>query len=193
MASGNLDDPLFSATLVPHRSLGRRGFLVLMAVIAGLWFATGVFFLILGAWPVLGFVGLDFLAILVAFGLNYRSARAYEEIEVSRASLVVRKVTPGGRAQELRFNPRWARLEVERSEDEGVTRIAIRARPPLFGRRVPQPGGSGILCRRLRGGACRSTALAAGTHARIGWQAKAPSSICQVGGQTHDIRIRTHS
>jgi len=76
MASGNLDDPLFSATLVPHRSLGRRGFLVLMAVIAGLWFATGVFFLILGAWPVLGFVGLDFLAILVAFGLNYRSARA---------------------------------------------------------------------------------------------------------------------
>jgi len=44
----------------------------------------------------------------------------------------VRKVTPGGREQELRFNPRWARLEVERSEDEGVTRIAIRARDRRF-------------------------------------------------------------
>jgi uncharacterized membrane protein len=132
MAPGNLDDPIFSATLVPHRSLGRGGFLVLMAIISGLCFATGVFFFMLGAWPVLGFVGLDFLAILVAFRLNYRSARAYEEIEVSRASLVVRKVAPGGRAHELRFNPRWVRLEVERGEDEGVTRVAVRVRDRCF-------------------------------------------------------------
>ena len=67
-----------------------------MAIIAALCFAMGAFFLALGAWPVLGFVGLDFLAILVAFRLSYRSARAYEEIEVSRAALVVRKVKPGG-------------------------------------------------------------------------------------------------
>ncbi len=127
MNPANFDEPIFSATLVPHRSLGQRGFLILMAAIAGLWFATGVFFVVLGAWPVLGFVGLDFLGILVAFRLNYRSGRAYEEIEVSRASLVVRKVTPNGRAQELHFNPCWARLEVEGSKDEGLTRVAIRA------------------------------------------------------------------
>lgn len=132
MASGNLDEPIFSVMLVPHRSLGRRGFLLLMAIIAALCFAIGVFFFMLGAWPVLGFVGLDFLAILVAFKMSYRSARAYEEIEVSRAALVVRKVKPGGGAQELRLNPRWARLEVERSEDEGVTRILIRVRDRRF-------------------------------------------------------------
>ena len=60
MASGNLDEPIFSVMLVPHRSLGRRGFLLLMAIIAALCFAIGVFFFMLGAWPVLGFVGLDF-------------------------------------------------------------------------------------------------------------------------------------
>ena len=132
MASGNLDEPIFSATLVPQRSLSRRNFLLLMAIIAAFCLAMGVFFFVLGALPVLGFVGLDFLAILVAFRLSYRSARAYEEIEVSRAALVVRKVKPGGDAQELRLNPRWARLEVERSEDEGVTRIAIRMRDRRF-------------------------------------------------------------
>jgi len=132
MTPGNLDEPIFSATLVPHRSLGRRGFLILMGAIAALWLAAGIFFLFLGAWPVLAFVGLDFAAILIAFRLNYRSARAYEEIEMSRASLVVRKVTPGGRARELRLNPRWARLEVDRSRDEGVTRVAISARDHRF-------------------------------------------------------------
>jgi uncharacterized membrane protein len=128
MSPGNLDDVIFSATLVPHRSLGRRGFLLLMAVIAVLGFLTGAYFWSLGAWPVIGFAGLDILAVWLAFTLNYRASRTVQEIEVSRSALVVRTVRPSGRAQELRFNPRWVRLEVEAFEDEGVTRMAIRSR-----------------------------------------------------------------
>lgn len=128
MSSGNFDDLIFSATLTPHRSLGRRGFLVLIVSIAGLWFVTGAYFWSLGAWPVLGFIGIDLLAIWLAFRLNYRAARAYEEIEVSRAALVIRKVSAGGRAQEMRFNPQWARLDVQAADDEGVVRILVRAR-----------------------------------------------------------------
>ncbi len=127
------DDAIFSATLVPHRSLGRRGFIILMGAIGGLWFLTGAFFWSLGAWPVIGFFGLDFLAVWLAFKLNYRAARAYEEVEVTRTQLVIRKVTPGGRVQEIRFNPAWVRLEVETLRDEGVKRISVRARD----RRVP--------------------------------------------------------
>lgn len=128
MNTGKFDDVIFSATLRPHRSLGRPGFLALMAVVAGLWFVTGLYFVSLGAWPVLGFVGLDVLAIWIAFRLNYRAARAYEEVEVSRTALIIRKVSPGGRVQEIRFNPHWARLEVQTVEDEGVSRIIVRAR-----------------------------------------------------------------
>lgn len=124
----SFDDVIFSATLTPYRSLGRRGFLVLMGVIGGLWFVTGIYFWAHGAWPVFGFFGLDFLAVYLAFKLNYRAARAYEEVEVTRTALVIRKVKPSGKAEELRFNPQWARLEVERIEDEGVTRIFVRAR-----------------------------------------------------------------
>jgi uncharacterized membrane protein len=133
MRPGNFDDVIFSATLTPHRSLGRRGFLALMAVIGGAFFATGIFFWTLGAWPVLGFVGIDILAIWLAFRLNYRAARAYEEIAVSRAEIVIRKVGPGGLANELRFNPTWVRLEIEEDDDDRVTRIALR----VSDKRVP--------------------------------------------------------
>ncbi len=133
MAAGNFDDVIFSATLTPHRSLGRRGFLALMALIAFMGFATGLYFWSLGAWPVIGFLGLDLLAVWLAFRLNYGAARAYEEVEVSRTALVIRKVSPHGKAQELRFNPHWVRLEVQAIEDEGVARIVVRMR----GQRVP--------------------------------------------------------
>lgn len=128
MQTGKFDDVIFSATLRPHRSLGQMGFLVLMLVIGGLWFVTGLYFVSLGAWPVLGFLGLDVLAVWVAFRLNYRAARAYEEVEVSRTALIIRKVSPGGRLQEIRFNPHWARLEIQTVEDEFVSRIFVRAR-----------------------------------------------------------------
>ena len=103
----------------------------------------------------LGFGGLDVLAIYLAFKLNYRAARAYEEVAVSRTEIVVRKVTRrSGRAQEFRFNPQWVRLEVEQLEDEGVVRIALRARDrPRAGRRLPQSGRPQELRARLRRGA----------------------------------------
>ena len=128
MLPDNHDDVLFSATLTPHRSLGRRGFLVLMSVIAGLWFFTGLYFWSLGAGLVMGFIGLDFLAIWLAFKLNYRAARAYEDVEVTRDALVIRKISAGGGVQEIRFNPRWARLELHREEEEGITRVTVRMR-----------------------------------------------------------------
>ncbi len=131
--SGNFDDAIFSATLRPHRSLGRRGLVLLIGGIAGLSFMTSVYFWWLGAWPVVGFLGLDVLAVALAFKLNERAARAFEEVEVSRVAIVIRKVMVSGRAQEIRFNPQWVRLEVEEVEDEGVVRIALRARD----RRVP--------------------------------------------------------
>jgi uncharacterized membrane protein len=42
-------------------------------------------------------------------------------------------VGPGGRSQEIRFNPQWVRLEVHTLEDEGVTRLFVRSRD----KRVP--------------------------------------------------------
>ncbi|HEY7298508.1 MAG TPA: DUF2244 domain-containing protein, partial [Xanthobacteraceae bacterium] len=69
---------IFSAIITPHRSLGPTGFLVFMLVLGGASFASGMVFLMAGAWPVFGFFGLDVLLVYWAFRANYRSARAYE-------------------------------------------------------------------------------------------------------------------
>jgi uncharacterized membrane protein len=128
MSAKNFDDTIFSATLRPHRSLGRAGFVVLISAITAIWLGFGLFLWEHGAWPVIGFGGLDVLAIYVAFKLNYRAARAFEDVSVTRTEIVVRKVMASGPAQEFRFNPQWIRLEVRELPDEGVVRIALKAR-----------------------------------------------------------------
>src|SRR5215475_8169651 len=106
MTAGNHFDPnraepeLFSALLTPHRSLNRTGFFVLMAFLSVVSFAAGVVFLMLGAWPVLGFFGLDVIAVYWAFRINFRNARAREEISVTPSQLRVRRTNQYGRTAE---------------------------------------------------------------------------------------------
>ena len=49
---------IFSAMITPHRSLGPRGFLIFMLCLGGLSSVSGMIFVSLGAWPVMGFLGL---------------------------------------------------------------------------------------------------------------------------------------
>jgi len=100
---------------------------VLMAAIGGCSFFTGTLFWAIGAWPVVGFLGLDVALVYLAFRLNYRSARAFEEIELSADRLSVHQVDPAGHDREYSFNPYWTRLEVDRSPEWGVTAIRLAA------------------------------------------------------------------
>ena len=119
---------IFSATITPHRSLGSTGFLVLMLGIGGVSFVSGVLFLLIGAWPVFGFLGLDVLLIYWAFRINYRAARAYEEVTVTSSELTVRKVNHRGGVREWTLNPLWVRLEKIVHEDYGIERLLLVSR-----------------------------------------------------------------
>ena len=66
----------FSATLYPHRSLGPRGFMLIMLGVAGFSFAAGLGFFLAGTWPVIGFLGLDVALLYWAFKATYSGARA---------------------------------------------------------------------------------------------------------------------
>jgi uncharacterized membrane protein len=116
----------FRAILLPHRSLGRKGFIVLMTVVGLISFLTGLGFYMLGAWPVVGFLGLDVLLIFVAFRLNYRAARLHELIELTASELKLTRVYPSGRSQSWTFNPYWVRLELEEFETE-ADRLSLRS------------------------------------------------------------------
>ena len=136
MTAGNSfdDEPtLFSALLTPYRSLGRTGFVLLMAFVVIISFVAGLVFLSMGAWPVLGFFGLDALAIYWAFKVNFHRAAAYEEISVTPSALHVRRVTHLGAVSEWTFNPLWVRLDVEADDEFGVERLALVSRGRSLG------------------------------------------------------------
>src|SRR5499427_10095739 len=116
---------LFSAILTPHRLLSAAGFLILMALIGSISFAAGVTFLLMGAWPVFGFFGLDVLLVYLAFRINYRSARAYEEVTVTASELTVRKVNHHGGVRQWTLNPLWVQLERIVHAEFGIERLFL--------------------------------------------------------------------
>ncbi len=124
----DLEPTIFSATLTPHRSLGRVGFIVLMVLFGGISFVTGMLFLVVGAWPVFGFFGLDVLLLYWAFRLNYRHAEAYEQVTVTSSELKVRKVSHRGRVREWVLNPLWVRIDKVELDDFGIDRLFLISR-----------------------------------------------------------------
>ena len=127
------DEPkLFTALLTPHRSLSRTGFLALMLFVGGVSFIAGIAFLMMGAWPVFGFLGLDVLAIWWAFRVNYRRAGDTEEITVTPTELRVRRVSHRGQVAEWVLNPLWVQLDQVTHEEFGIEQLFLVSR----GRRV---------------------------------------------------------
>jgi len=122
------DAKIFAAVITPHRSLTPRGFLILMLCLGGLSFVSGMAFVLKGAWPVVGFFGLDVLLVYVAFRANFRAARAYEEVTVTVSELTVRKVNARGATREWTLNPLWVRLERIVHEEFGIERLFLVSR-----------------------------------------------------------------
>src|ERR1700687_1658361 len=137
MTAGNDFDPdaqpeIFSALLTPHRSLNRTGFLVVMAVVTFVSFVAGIAFLLMGAWPVLGIFSLDVLAIYWAFRVNFRRAKASEEILVTPSELRLRRISHRGHVVEFVLNPLWVRLDQISHVEYGIEKLYLLSR----GRRV---------------------------------------------------------
>jgi uncharacterized membrane protein len=119
---------IFAAVITPHRSLSSTGFLIFMLCIGGASFVSGVVFLLLGAWPVFGFLGLDVLLVYWAFRSNFRAARAYEEVKVTATELTVRKVNQRGGVREWTLNPVWVQLDRSVHEEFGIERLFLVSR-----------------------------------------------------------------
>lgn len=103
----------FDAVLYPNRSLGRVGFYALMSAIVLVSAGVGAGFVLVGAWPVTGFLGLDVLLLYLAFRWNYRAGRCAEFVRLDRDGLCVRQVRPDGATREWRFEPHWVRVTID--------------------------------------------------------------------------------
>ena len=108
----------FERVLLPHRSLPPAAFNVLMLLLGLVSLAMGIGFLLLGAWPICGFFGLDVAAVYVAFRLSYRSARQREILRLAGDDFTVERVDIYGERRLWRFQPFWLRVVIEERSDE---------------------------------------------------------------------------
>ena len=128
----------FRAILLPHRSLGRKGFIALMAVVCLVSAFAAVRFYQLGAWPVVTFFGVNVLLIYGAFRLNYRAAKLYELIELTASELRLTRVYPSGHSQSWSFNPYWVPPRTGRARGGGRPPQPALSRPGADLRQFPE-------------------------------------------------------
>ena len=105
------DAAIFAARLFPRRSFtpaaARR-------LLASTFVASALFslpFYLSGAWPIVGFLGLDVALLWLAFRASFRAARAYEDYRLTYLELEFARVSVRGARREWRFNPAWVTLD----------------------------------------------------------------------------------
>ena len=104
---------ILDAVLHPYRSLSRRGFLILMTAVALVGFAGGVAFVYLGAWPITGFGIVELGLFYVMFRLNYRSAKLFERVRLTRDELTVERHEANGDVRQWQFQTYWLRVTMD--------------------------------------------------------------------------------
>ncbi len=107
-------DALFDAVLYPNRSLPNAGFIGVMTVVIGANFLFGIYFYAIGAWPVIGFCGLDVFLVWFAFKLSYRQGRLREHVRVNEDEMWVSRILPSGHETRWRLQPAWTRVSIDR-------------------------------------------------------------------------------
>lgn len=89
-------------------------------------------FLALGAWPIVGFAGLEALLVLGLLARHRRGGRrAMEVLALAGDHLVVRRTDTRGRREEAAFDAYWTRVSLEERPGT-VSRLVLRERRREF-------------------------------------------------------------
>ncbi len=128
-------DPVyFDAILRPNRSLSPRGFFWLMVGFSAILLAAGLWFFALGAWPVLGFMGLEIAFVYWCFKQNYKSGRTYETVHLTDRQLTVDRCNHWGEHKQWTFQPYWLNVDLkEPVEHDSQIRLRSHGRSVTIG------------------------------------------------------------
>jgi uncharacterized membrane protein len=119
---------LFEAICTPPRSLGARGMRIVAGFILAVSAGIGLLFLALGAWPVIGFTGLEAGFVLGLLALHRRwSLRAVEVLVLTGDRLTIRRTNHQGRREVVSIDPYWAHLRLEERPGR-VSLLVLRQR-----------------------------------------------------------------
>jgi uncharacterized membrane protein len=111
----------WTITLTPHRSLSRQGFVAVMVVVILANIIVGTLFFVLGAWPVLGFMGLDVLLVWWAFRRNNADSAVGERLVARGDTLHLERFSRNGVEVPETFNRPWVSVEIEQDVARELT------------------------------------------------------------------------
>ena len=120
----------FATSLSPYRSLSPDGFRFVVGGAIAANLVIGLPMLIMGAWPVFGFMGLDVFLLWWLFKRSYLDARRSETLLLTDRELIVVRVAPDGEREEHRLDAYW--LKVEATEERLV--VVSRGNRAVIGR-----------------------------------------------------------
>jgi uncharacterized membrane protein len=120
-----LGQTYMDAVITPHRSLSERGFIILITVVTLANCCSAAVFVYMGALFVPFFLGLDLLAVIVAFMASFRAARRIERVQVTARDIVITHEAPNWSRVVWESPTAFTRVAVE--DDDGVIglRLAI--------------------------------------------------------------------
>lgn len=160
VSSAGVDFPLSSAPMTwplymdaeikPNRSLSERGFIILISVITVANVASAAVFMKMGAPFVLPFLGLDVLAVVVAFMASFKAGRVIERVQVSPAEVRITYETAKASRLVWESPTAFTRVTTERDDEDRVMGLRLA----LSGRETPvaaalSPGERGEFAKAL--------------------------------------------
>jgi uncharacterized membrane protein len=136
-----VDGPFYmDAVITPHRSLSRKGFIVLIGVLTAINCVTAGVFIALGAAPVPAFLGLDLVAVVAALIASNRAADRKERVQVTAGEVRVMLETRRG-VETLWTSPTaFTRVALNgEAEDETDLRLVLSDKEHPVARALSRP------------------------------------------------------
>jgi len=102
---------LIKLRLEPSKSLRPEGANLVLVILGGFGLVISGSFMVVGAWPVFGFMALDVFLIYIAFQAQYRQSDRGQEITVSNEKIEIKYFKAGTCVKTILLNKYWAKLE----------------------------------------------------------------------------------
>jgi uncharacterized membrane protein len=133
-----MDAPLhLDAVLTPNRSLPKAGLYALLGALAAMNLAVGTLMVLaFHAAPIPIFLGLDFLAITLAFRASYRQGRQAERVQVTSDEVRVLHEFGSSRRMVWRSPTAFTRVELEGEAEEAHVRLTLSGRSLIVARQL---------------------------------------------------------
>ena len=117
------------AVIWPNRSLSPRGLSILLGLFAAYNIVVAIFLIVIGAFPIPVFLGLDFLGLALAFHLSNRRTRDAERVQVSAEDIVVTRQDRGRLLRVWASPTAFTRVIVDTEEGDAMeVRLGLSGR-----------------------------------------------------------------